>query len=88
MVRILDLDANNLSLDEVVASLTGDDEVYLSRGGHIVARIDAADDDDLESELWAQQPEQIQQGIEARKEQAEGRTIDLPSLRRKLFGSE
>ena len=84
MIRIIDLDDSGLTTEQVLESVQSADGAILRRSGQVVARLEPADNDDLEDELWARAPEQIQRGQEARERFRRGESIPHDQVRREL----
>ena len=84
MVRVIDLDENGLSVDQVIDSIRSSEGALLRRDGRVIARLQAADDIDLDDELWAHEPEQLARGDAARQRLRRGESTAHDEVKRQL----
>lgn len=84
MIKIIDIDDSGLSTEQLLESVSCPEGAIVRRGGRVVARIEPADDEDLEEELWLRQPEQVERGQQARDEYKRGETIPHEQVCREL----
>ena len=76
MVKIVDLGDEGLTVQQLLDLANVSAGVILRRGGAVIARLEPADELDLEDELWAHAPEQVARGKAARARAAGGQAID------------
>lgn len=84
MIRIIDLDDEGLSLQQVLECIETPAGAVLRRKGHVIARLEPADDVDIEDLKWAERPEQARRGQEARERFARGEGTSHDELRKEL----
>jgi hypothetical protein len=84
MLPVIDLNDSGLTLQQVLDSVSRPTGAILRRGGRVIARIEPADDIDLEDEAWAHAPEQVARGQAARERFARGEGIPHEQLKREL----
>ena len=84
MVRVIDIDENGLTAEQVVSSVTAPDGAILRRNGRVIARLEPADQIDLDDETWAHTPEQVARGNAARKRFEGGRSTSHNQLKQDL----
>lgn len=66
MTKTIDIDERRLSLQQTVHLLSGSSQVLLRKNGHVIARLEPADDIDAGDEAWAHAPAQVRRGLKAR----------------------
>ncbi len=66
MVRVIDLDKGGLTAEQVHDSIQSPEGAILREGGRVIARLEPADEIDLDDETWAHDPEQVTRGAAAR----------------------
>ena len=79
-MKVIDIPESGLSAQQLLESIQSPDGVILRHNGRVIARLQPADDIDLEDEIWARQPEQIERGRRAREEYRKGETISHEQL--------
>jgi hypothetical protein len=84
MVRVIDLDERGLTAEQVVESVRACEGAILRRAGKVIARIEPADEIDLDDELWARAPEQIARGEAARQRFESGTSVSHGQLKRAI----
>ena len=84
MVSVIDIDDEELSLRQLIQSVKRSSGVFLRRKGTVIARLEPADELDLEDDAWARAPQQVARGRAARKRFEEGRGIPLEEVKRRL----
>lgn len=84
MVMVIDLDDEGLSLQQVIQSLKRPTGVLLRRKGTVIARLEPADELDLDDEIWARAPKQLARGRAARKRFEQGLGIPHEEVKRRL----
>lgn len=86
MVRIIDVSDDGLSPEQLSESLRSPDTIFLRRNGQVVARLDAADQIDVDDEVWAHQPEQVERGRRGMDEYARRATTAHDQVKREILG--
>lgn len=84
MARIIDIDENGLTPEQVMDCVTGSGGAMIRRDGHIVAKIEPADDVDLDDDAWAHAAEQVVRGDAARDRYGRGEVVSHDELKRRL----
>jgi hypothetical protein len=84
MVRVIDLDKGGLTAEQVHDSLQSPEGAILREGGRVIARLEPADEIDLEDELWAHDPAQAVRGADARQRFEQGQSCAHEDLKQQL----
>ncbi len=84
VVTVIDLDDAGLTLQQVLDSGRWPNGAILRSGGRVVARLEKADELDLEDEVWAHQPEQVARGERARARLANNEGMAHDEVKRQL----
>lgn len=84
MIRVIDLDEHGLTMQQVLESIGSPEGAVLRRDGQVIARLEAADEIDLEDEIWARAPEQVARGQAARQRLHGGETLSHDEIKREL----
>jgi len=84
MIRVIDLDEDGLTTQQVLDSLQSCEGAILRQKGRVIARIEPADETDFEDETWAHAPAQVARGEEARRRFQQGQSLSHEDLKREL----
>ncbi len=84
MIRMIDLEDAGLTIEQVRNAVNDPAGAALRVNGHVIARLEPADDLDVESEDWARQPEQVARGDAARQRLANGQARTHDQVMREL----
>ena len=84
MIRIVDLGDGGLSAQEVLNSIASPEGVILRRDGRVIARLEPADELDLDDEVWSHAPEQVERGKAARRRFETGASISHEEVKRQV----
>lgn len=84
MIRVIDLSEEGLTAKQVHDSIRSPEGAILREGGRVIARIEPADETDLDDEKWAHEPEQVARGAAARQRFEKGESITHESLKQQL----
>jgi len=82
------MEDTGLTTEQVLQSVRSPAGAILRHHGRVIARIEPADEIDLEDELWMRQPEQIARGEEAREEFRQGKTRPHEEVWREILGDD
>src|SRR5512139_512030 len=74
MIRVIDLSENGLTAEQVRDSIQSPGGAIVREAGRVIARIEPADETDLDNELWAHDPGQIARGAAARQRFEQGQS--------------
>ncbi len=84
MIRVIDLTEGGLTAEQVHDSIQSAEGAILCEGGRVIARIEPADEIDLEDEIWAHDPRQVARGAAARQRFEQGQSCDHEDLKRQM----
>ena len=84
MVRVIDLNEGGLTAEQVRDSIQSPEGAILREKGRVIARIEPADEIDLDDELWAHDPEQVARGAAARQRFEQGQSYVHEDLKQQL----
>jgi hypothetical protein len=84
MIRVIDLNEKGLTAEQVRDSVQSPEGAILREGGRVIARIEPADEIDLDDEMWAHGPEQVARGAAARQRFEKGESITHENLKQQL----
>ncbi|HSW46559.1 MAG TPA: hypothetical protein VLM89_13410 [Phycisphaerae bacterium] len=84
MVRVIDLKEGGLTAEQVRDSIQSPDGAILREGGRVIARIQPADEIDLDDEIWAHDAEQVARGAAARQRFEQGQSCAHDDLKEQL----
>ena len=82
-MKIIDVKGGPLALESLLLALAEED-VLLTKDGHVRARVESFDDGDLEDWLFEHDPKAIQAAEAARERRKRGEGIPLAILREEL----
>ena len=82
-MRIIDVQGETLTLESLLSVLAQED-VLLTKDGHVRGRVERFGDDDLEDWLFEHDPKAIQAAEAARERRERGEGIPLVVLREEL----
>ena len=88
MIRVIDLDEGGLTKQQVLDSIRSPEGAILRRDGKVIARLEPADEIDLEDDQWAHAPEQVARGEAARRRFQERASVSHDDVKRQLGGDE
>ncbi len=86
MIRVIDLNDEGLTTQQVLDSIQSPEGAILRQGGRVIARLERADEIDLEDEQWAHAPEQVARGDAARKRFEQGQSLAHEDVKRQISG--
>ena len=84
MIRVIDLNEGGLTAEQVRDSIQSPQGAILRKGGRVIARIEPADEIDLDDEIWAHDPQQVARGAAARQRFEQGKTCAHEDLKEEL----
>jgi hypothetical protein len=84
MVRVIDLSEKGLTAEQVHDSIRSPEGAIVRESGRVIARIEPADETDLEDEMWAHEPEQVARGAAARQRFEKGQSCAHEDLTQQL----
>ncbi len=84
MIRVIDLNEKGLTAEQVHDSIRSPEGAILREGGRVIARIEPADETDLDDEKWAHAPEQVARGTAARQRFEKGQSCTHEDLTEQL----
>jgi hypothetical protein len=84
MIRVIDLSEKGLTAEQVRDSIQSPEGAIVREAGRVIARIEPADETDLDDETWAHEPEQIARGAAARERFERGESVAHEDLEQQL----
>ena len=81
---MIDLNEGGLTTQQVLDLVRLPEGAILRREGKVIARLEPADEIDLDDDQWAHAPEQIARGEAARRRFEEGRSLSHEDVKREL----
>ena len=84
MIRVIDLSEEGLTAEQVRDSIQSPEGAIVREGGRVIARIEPADETDLDDETWAHDPEQVTRGTAARQRFEQGQSCAHEDLKKQL----
>ena len=84
MVRVIDLDEGGLTAEQLHDSIRSPEGALLREEGRVIARLEPADEIDLEDEIWAHDPEQVARGTAARQRLEQGESLAHEDVKQQL----
>ena len=84
MIRVIDLNDDGLTLQQVIDSVKSPEGAILRQKGKVIARLEPADELDLDDDAWSHAPEQITRGQAARERFGQGQAVPHDQVKREL----
>jgi hypothetical protein len=88
MVRVIDLNEGGLTAKQVRDVIQSPEGAILRENGQVIARIEPADEIDLDDEIWAHDSEQVARGAAARQRFEQGQSRAHEDLKKQLMSIE